>query len=580
MRAKAWFLSALLALLSACGGGEGGIFDSCTPPPSISSTPQSTATVGQEYVYGIHAIHLCGGIIPFPCRNVDALRLPAGATFSDTQAPYILWTPSPSQANSNAAFEIATKPDSCGDRVTQSWTVYVTADTTPPALASKYPSAQTDVPLTTSIGITFSEPIDANSIDLNSFIVTGPAGPIPGSIATYTPATATFHPTADLPASSSISITLTTAIKDLSGNALTSNYTWTFTTAAIPPAPPPGWTWATVVSTIGVAIRWTSLALDSSDHVYIASQDEQPLTATQQRGSILLSTNVSGSWLTTTIDSVAPTVYSSISSLVNTDATVHIGYYDFTRHQLKHATNESGSWLSEIVDPNALNVTTVLMTHDVGSHIHLIYNPDGAVAYATNATGAWAAQPIGSINAIYGDATTAAIAIDPPGNIHVAYYDSAAAALKHVTNTSGTWETETVDSQGDVGLHVSIASDSSGNMHISYYDASNGHLKYATNSSGAWVSQTVDGVGDVGLGTGVALDSLGHAHISYTDATTHALRYATNASGPWRTLIVDDTNHVGSFHGNNGYTSIAIDSTDKVHISYVANSHLRYATNK
>lgn len=117
-------------------------------------------------------------------------------------------------------------------------------------------------------------------------------------------------------------------------------------------------------------------------------------------------------------------------------------------------------------------------------------------------------------------------------------------------------------------------------MHISYYDATNGDLKYATNASGAWATQAVDSVGNVGLSTSIALDASGHAHISYTDATNHTLKYATNSSGAWMTYTIDSSVYVaGLLSSLGGYTSIAIDSTGKVHVSYRGDTHLRYATN-
>jgi len=579
---RTWFWGALLAVIAGCGGSGGHWYDGCSPAPSISSTPDTVAYVGKPYVYGITAFHLCDALIPFPCANVDAIRVPAGATFSDTQAPYILWTPSLSQANTYAAFEIATKTDACGGRATQSWTVYVVPDTTPPSVNSVSPrSGTTNVAINSSITAIFSEPIDPQSVTSTSFTVTGPAGVIPGSVA-VNGSSATFIPAADLPTSSSISTTLTSAIKDLSGNALTSTYAWTFTSAAAPATPPPGWTWNVFG---GSDIYWTSIALDSSDHVYIAYQSAFGL-GRYATGRVLVLTNASGSWNSVFEEEIAPDWYAysataSVSLLINVDASAHVAYLDYSNRQLKHATNKSGSWVSEIVDSNVLP-KTLWMAHDGASHLHLIYNGKlGAVTatYATNASSVWVNQSIGSDAAEY--ATSPAIAVDPYGNTHVAYYDAATAELKHVTNASGAWVTEVADNQGDVGRYVSIASDTSGSMHLSYYDASNGALKYATNATGLWVTEIVDNVGDVGVGTAIALDASDHVHIGYTDATNHALKYATNATGAWQTLIVDGASYVGGIvASNNGYPSIAVDSTDKVHISYRGDGRLKYATNR
>jgi hypothetical protein len=49
---------------------------------------------------------------------------------------------------------------------------------------------------------------------------------------TYTGTTATFNPDANLTASTTYTATITTGAKDLAGNALASNYVWSFTTGA------------------------------------------------------------------------------------------------------------------------------------------------------------------------------------------------------------------------------------------------------------------------------------------------------------------------------------------------------------
>jgi ketosteroid isomerase-like protein len=118
------------------------------------------------------------------------------------------------------------------------WTFTTAA---PPTVVSTIPAnGATNVAVNTAISATFSEAMNAATINGATFMVTGPgATPVAGTV-TYAGSTATFTPTTLLANSTLFTATITTGAKDPAGVPLAANFVWTFTTAAPP----------TVVSTI------------------------------------------------------------------------------------------------------------------------------------------------------------------------------------------------------------------------------------------------------------------------------------------------------------------------------------------
>jgi hypothetical protein len=88
-----------------------------------------------------------------------------------------------------------------------------------------------DVPLGQIITATFNEEMDPSSISSTSFTVVGVA-PILGTV-TYTGKTASFAPTLALEENTTYTARITTKAKDLMGNALQTDYVWTFSTGVL-----------------------------------------------------------------------------------------------------------------------------------------------------------------------------------------------------------------------------------------------------------------------------------------------------------------------------------------------------------
>ncbi len=108
-------------------------------------------------------------------------------------------------------------------------------DTTPPTVTGVVPANNaTGVATTVAPAITFSEPVTANG-GITLTTNTGTAVP---TTATVSGNTITLTPTTPITASTTYRINVTTAVRDLANNALTTATTTTFTTAAAPVSSP------------------------------------------------------------------------------------------------------------------------------------------------------------------------------------------------------------------------------------------------------------------------------------------------------------------------------------------------------
>ena len=114
-------------------------------------------------------------------------------------------------------------------------------DTTPPTVVSTIPvSAATGVPINQAVSATFSKAMDPLTLTTATFQLTGPGGSLIAGTVAYDPTNfiATLTPSASLTDNTTYTATVTTGETDLAGNALASNYVWTFTTAALVIPPP------------------------------------------------------------------------------------------------------------------------------------------------------------------------------------------------------------------------------------------------------------------------------------------------------------------------------------------------------
>jgi hypothetical protein len=95
----------------------------------------------------------------------------------------------------------------------------------------------TGVPSNIVISAVFNEDMDPSTIDASTFqLWTAPTSGAPAQVAgivTYANRTAIFTPTTVLPMDTTCTVTITIGVRNLLGNALSNDYTWSFTVAGL-----------------------------------------------------------------------------------------------------------------------------------------------------------------------------------------------------------------------------------------------------------------------------------------------------------------------------------------------------------
>jgi hypothetical protein len=170
-------------------------------------------------------------------------------------------------------------------------------DTTAPTVSSTIPAgAATDVPIDQTVTATFTEAMEPSTITTTTFTIAAPGPtPVTGTVAyDVVSHRVTFTPASDLAPSTNYTATITTAAEDLAGNALATNFVWSFTTGATPDITAP-----TVISTnpannatgvaVNAAINATfSEAMDPSTittaHFTVTGPGGTPVTGTVAYG--------------------------------------------------------------------------------------------------------------------------------------------------------------------------------------------------------------------------------------------------------------------------------------------------------
>ena len=241
----------LVTAIAGCSGGGGN--GTPGPVPTVSSTIPANAATGVS-IDGNLAVTFSEAMDPASI-TAATFTLKTGTTPVIGTVSYtgVTATFNPTQAlvaSSSYTATIASARNLAGNALasSHSWTFITgtTPDTTKPTVSSSVPAnAATAVATNSAITATFSEAMSLVTITDVTFTVTATgAAPIAGTV-TYVGITATFRPTSVLATATPFTATITTGAKDMAGNALAADHSWSFTTADAPDTAAP-----TIASTI------------------------------------------------------------------------------------------------------------------------------------------------------------------------------------------------------------------------------------------------------------------------------------------------------------------------------------------
>lgn len=247
-----WLIAFLLtALVVGCGGGGGGGSGVVGDAPTVTSTTPANNVADvpiNRKVIASFTNAMNPATINSTTFTVTAGLLPvAGDVSFDVASNTAIFTPTTPATLPASTLLTATITSGAKDltghalasNFVWTFTTLASADTTAPTAMSTNPAtADVNVALNNKLTVTFGEAMDPATINGTTFTVintTLGGTPVAGNV-TYAAVgnTATFTPTASLPANSTFTATITNGAKDLAGNALASNLVWTFATGTTP----------------------------------------------------------------------------------------------------------------------------------------------------------------------------------------------------------------------------------------------------------------------------------------------------------------------------------------------------------
>ncbi len=494
------------------------------------------------------------------------------------------------------------------------------SDKVSPRVMSALPSGSS-VPVSAKIEVAFSEAVDLSSFSLGSEISPSISGGESVCVSQADCTNIRFSPSSHLDYATTYTASLTSLLKDLSGNGLANApHTWLFTTEVF--TPPQSFKNITIdgapTNDAGDVGESSSIGIDSNGTihiVYFSNAESIP-----KHAFCSAECELSKSWSIQSIDEKgsSPQMGRDINLAIE-GSDLHVSYRDVVSPSDAAKTNQgvlkyalgvkpgsSWIWTSPAVvvyDDTNEGVTDTHIQVESGN-IHITYryvhdidsdeNDFDVLAYATCNTNCstdsakWLSADVDS-----GLDIAASNHLFVTSNaIHLSYYFNGTLKYARCLSPCTSWSKTVVDNPGtdkDVARNSSIAVESSGEVdgaiHITYSDSSNGDLKYARcivtcTTTSNWQTAQIDTEGEVGQSNQLVI-APERLHVSYRDSRNRDLMYATCLltadcliSSNWTRHRIDAVGDVGSD------TALAVQSNSTIHLSSQdrGNLALKYAS--
>jgi len=276
-----------------------------------------------------------------------------------------------------------------------------------------------------------------------------------------------------------------------------------------------------------------AIVVDSGNHVHVVWDDKTPGT---EDIYYRMSTNGGANWA-----AVKRLTWSSGSSFrpsiaVDSSDNLHLAWQDEAPGNIeiyyKKSTNGGSSWTTKRLTWNSGSSVRPEIAVDSSDNIHLVWRDDTSgnreIYYkkSTNVGATWGLTKRLTWNT--GLSIVPVIATDSSNNIYVVWYDSSPGNWelynKKSTNGGGTWlGTRRLTWNSGSSLRPAVAVDSNGNIHLVWEEESTGNLeiffKRSTNGGSSWTTTRLSYNSGSSQYPALATDSSDNIHVVWKDSS-------------------------------------------------------------